>query len=95
MESNLSDPIFCYPDNVRFSWGPAKKSMKDLDIKVEWEADEEDGDEKEDIKQTRMNMFLKKPDKRKATNKQSIKKRQRLGFFKKLNLDIVSEVIKT
>ena len=42
MARNMEDKLFCYPDLVRFSWGPVKDACKDKGIKVEWEADEED-----------------------------------------------------
>jgi ribonuclease H2 subunit A len=38
----FGDPLFGYPNLVRFSWGPVKDIMKDKGVKVEWEADEED-----------------------------------------------------
>lgn len=39
---HMDDKVFCYPDLVRFSWGPVKDACKDNGITVEWEADEED-----------------------------------------------------
>ena len=57
LESNRLNPLFSFPDYVRFSWEPAKKVMKELDIKVEWQAEEDEEDEIGDVKQTRMNIF--------------------------------------
>ena len=42
LEKNLVDPVFCFPDIVRFSWGPAKKAIEERGVKVLWEAEEED-----------------------------------------------------
>lgn len=51
MDKNLSDNVFCFPDFVRFSWGPAKSAVMEKGVKVEWKADEEDENgEKEDTR---------------------------------------------
>ena len=37
-----SDPVFGFPDIVRFSWAPAKKLMDEVCTPCEWEPDEND-----------------------------------------------------
>ena len=69
--------------------------MKELDIKVEWQADEDEEDEKEDVNQTRMNMFLKKPETKKGVELQKMRKRPRLDYFRNVKLGVVSEIVKT
>mmetsp|Transcript_32731 Transcript_32731/g.75324 ORF Transcript_32731/g.75324 Transcript_32731/m.75324 type:complete len:386 (-) Transcript_32731:25-1182(-) len=50
MEQHLMDPVFGYPDLVRFSWGPVKKALSGKVpgvpvAKVEFEADDSDDEE--------------------------------------------------
>jgi len=45
MADNLCDPVFGWPDVVRFSWGPAKKTLLKDAALVTFEADEEEEDE--------------------------------------------------
>jgi hypothetical protein len=69
--------------------------MKEIDIKVEWQADEDEDEGKEDANQTRMNIFLKKPETKKGGKVQNMRKRPRLDYFKKVKLGVVSEIMKT
>mmetsp|Transcript_19824 Transcript_19824/g.57515 ORF Transcript_19824/g.57515 Transcript_19824/m.57515 type:complete len:340 (-) Transcript_19824:160-1179(-) len=82
IEKNLADPVFGYPDFVRFSWGPAKSALKDDGANVEWESDEED--DEDDDQQMSMSSFV--------LSKQP-KKKPRLECFEKLGLSPVLKVI--
>jgi len=50
LQENLVDPLFCYPDLVRFSWAPVKAAISGdptgrvAVARVEFEADEDDED---------------------------------------------------
>ncbi|GMH82819.1 hypothetical protein TrST_g8257 [Triparma strigata] len=66
MESNLVDKVFCYPDVIRFSWGPIKDRIEERGVPVVWE------DEDEETGQSSMSDFLGNSDGGK-------RKRQRLG----------------
>ncbi len=90
MINNFTDPVFCYPDFVRFSWGPAKLAIKEKGVKVEWQADEEN--EEENKHQMKMKTFLQA-----AAGEQnsSTKKRKRFEFFDSLKLNIVGKIVKT
>lgn len=51
LNQNKMDPIFVYPDVVRFSWGPIKKLLLNDTtsfVPVEFAADENDCDEPDD-----------------------------------------------
>lgn len=74
--------VFCYPDFVRFSWGPAKKAIEEHGVKVEWEADEDDDD---DSDQPRINSFL--------SSQKLSRKRSRTQYFEKRNLSVVDSII--
>ena len=51
---NLSDPLFAFPDAVRFSWAPVKTLIEEKGQKVLWEAEEDRKDGgAADEKQTR------------------------------------------
>ena len=95
MGGNLVDPVFCFPDFVRFSWGPAKKAVKENGVKVEWKADEEDDNgSREDNNQTKMNAFLQNVTKRKSmVSVTHPSKRRRFEFFDKMQLKSVTEMI--
>lgn len=96
MDKNLSDNVFCFPDFIRFSWGPAKSAVKERGVKVEWKAEEEDENgEKHDANQMKMNMFLQSVTKsnNSAAEVQS-RKRRRFDYFDKLKLSTVKEIVK-
>ena len=44
MHDNLRNPVFGWPDIVRFSWGPAKKALLADAALVQFEADDDDED---------------------------------------------------
>jgi ribonuclease H2 subunit A len=70
--SNLTDPVFCFPDFVRFSWAPAKDALKGENVAVvKWEADDEDGND--DELQMGLGSFL--------TGGKKGAKRRKLGTF--------------
>jgi ribonuclease H2 subunit A len=77
LEKHLGDAIFCYPDLVRFSWGPAKDAMKEKGVKIEWEADEDDQDEELKQQQGAFKAFM---------SGESINKKPRLAYFESRNL---------
>ena len=45
ISSNLSDPVFGFPDVVRFSWAPTKKAIDEGAAKIKWEADDDEDDD--------------------------------------------------
>lgn len=95
MEKNLTDDVFCFPDFVRFSWGPAKSAVKEKGAKVEWKAEEEDENgEKHDANQMKMNMFLQSVTKNNNPPAAQSRKRRRFDYFDKLKLSTVSEIVK-
>jgi hypothetical protein len=98
IHQNMIDPIFAYPDVVRFSWGPIKKQLlTDAPVLVEFEADEDDStaagddDEKHKIRlgikrqQEQMNLFLGKPNPEKS-------KPERLPYFERRKLQQVMKL---
>mmetsp|Transcript_13992 Transcript_13992/g.26329 ORF Transcript_13992/g.26329 Transcript_13992/m.26329 type:complete len:350 (-) Transcript_13992:105-1154(-) len=93
MDKNLSENVFCFPDFVRFSWGPAKSAVKEKGAKVEWKAEEEDENgERNDANQMKMNMFLQSVTKSKDFGQS--RKRRRFDYFDNLKLSVVSEIVK-
>ncbi|CAK4674237.1 unnamed protein product [Aphanomyces euteiches] len=70
------DPIFGYPNIVRFSWGTLE-SYKDRLVPVEWVHDKEDG------KPTGTQSIL---------SFMTTKKRKRSAYFTQNNLEVVSEL---
>jgi len=90
---NCADSVFCFPDFVRFSWGPAKLAVKEKGVKVKWQAEEEDENgEKEDANQMKMNMFLQSVTKKGTASR--IRKRRRFDYFEKVKLNAVTEIVK-
>ncbi len=91
LEKNLVDPVFGYPDLVRFSWGPAKAAMKeDGVVKVEWKAEEEDDESCKN--QMKMNAFLKAAT---ESGSNGWKKRKRCDVMEGLKLKTVGKIIAT
>jgi len=85
MEKNLADPVFCFPDFLRFSWGPAKQSVRDNAVLVEWEADEEDETNGNDThQQTRLSDFIDGNCRK--------RKKARFQVFEELGLSNVSSI---
>jgi len=90
MEDNLQCPLFCFPDVVRFSWGPAKNAVEESGYAVEFEGDEEEeedgGNSKAALKRQRdqMSIFLGK--------QQKEKKVKRYPFFERRGLQIVTQL---
>ena len=87
MNQNLADKIFGFPDLVRFSWGPAKKSMLEGGVAVEWEADQDDHDDDTKKQQVQMKAFL--------CGRRLDKKKPRLQYFDTRKLDRVTKLIET
>ena len=91
LEKNFANPVFGYPDLVRFSWGPAKAAMKEDGVaKVEWKAEEED--EENNKNQMKMNAFLKAST---GSGSNGCKKRKRCDVMEKVKLKIVGKIIAT
>uniref|UniRef100_A0A7S1GIL2 Ribonuclease n=1 Tax=Cyclophora tenuis TaxID=216820 RepID=A0A7S1GIL2_CYCTE len=89
MKRSLKDPVFCFPDLVRFSWGPAKQAVKDRGVPVEWQDDddeEEGGQEKKRMRE-QLKSFLGNGPKKKKT--------KRLGYFEQRKLKRVTRVIQS
>ena len=88
---NVDSP-FGFPDFVRFSWGPAKGALKEVDeggpgtrgLGVRWEADDDDEDER----QPSMDSFVtvKGGNKRRKGCLDGLRKRSRPGVFNDLGL---------
>jgi len=76
---NIFNSVFCYPDFVRFSWGPAKDAIKEHGVPIEWEADLEE--EEDDVRQPKLNAFIK------------VKKRARTSYFVKQKLTVVPSIL--
>ena len=89
--SNVDSP-FGFPDFVRFSWGPAKGALKEVDegvpgtrgLGVRWEADDDDEDER----QPSMDSFVtvKGGNRRRKGCLDGLRKRSRPGVFNDLGL---------
>lgn len=94
MEKNMSNPVFCYPDLVRFSWGPAKKITAQDGVKVEWEADDEDDEDEIGAgKRQQMNMNVFVLGATCGAEKRPLKnKRRRLAHFEKLGISSVTRL---
>lgn len=74
MDDTLQDPVFGYPDVVRFSWAPVKARLQDENIpKVVFAADLDDEEKDQIQSQKNMSMFL---------GKKEHKKRKRSSYFK-------------
>jgi len=80
LKKNVQDQVFCFPDFVRFSWGPAKIATQEEGVKVQWEADDEDED---DVQQLKVSDFM-------MAGKKS-KKRPRTEYFERRGLSIVTD----
>jgi len=103
LEKNFSDPIFCFPDFVRFSWNPVKTLIKERGAKVEWEAeeDEEEGgisEIRKDENQISMNSFLIPSSKRKTQlgsegAKQTQRKKQRYRYFDRMKVNAITKLL--
>lgn len=78
MTKNLQDPVFGYPDLVRFSWAPAKDALYKNAVTVEWEAEEED----DDLERGAMAAFI--------SGNGSSNKKPRLDYFERRKLDRVT-----
>lgn len=92
MDSNLMDGVFCFPDLVRFSWGPAKKAVEAGGVACEFEGDEEEEEEKKsenDVKrqQLQMQAFVGGGG---ASATKTTKKRKRAAYFEKRGLRSVT-----
>lgn len=72
MEEN-PDPVFGYPDIMRFSWAPSKQQMEKSGVPVVFRADLDDEEEFE--QKQGLSQFLQK-------------KRKRLGYFEKRNIGV-------
>ena len=95
MGKNLVDKVFCFPDFVRFSWGPARKAVKEDGVTVQWKADEEDENGvREDENQMKMNAFLQTVSKSKGSKAPPKKRQRRNDFFEKMKLNTVTELVK-
>lgn len=101
LEKNFSDPIFCFPDFIRFSWNPVKTLIKEHGTKVEWEAEEDEEEmgtgNRQDQNQISMNSFLLPSKKRNAqlqeSGKQTQKKKQRYRYFDRMKLNAITKII--
>ena len=92
MEGNQADPLFCFPDLVRFSWGPAKKAVETGGVNFEWEGDDEEEEKKtnsDEIKrqQLQMQAFVVG-----SSMEKPMKKRKRSGYFEKRGLHSVTQL---
>lgn len=77
ISKNLQDPVFGYPDLVRFSWAPAKDALSKNAVSVEWEADEEEDEFERNV----MAAFM--------AGDGSSNKKPRLGYFESRKLERV------
>lgn len=87
VEKNQSCPIFGFPDVVRFSWNPIKKTLEENAVNVMFEADEEDEDGDfgagKKRQRSQMNAFL---------SKGGDKKRKLYPFFERKKLQVVTHL---
>ena len=91
LKKNFVDPLFGYPDLVRFSWGPAKNAMKeDGIVKVEWKAEEEDDENSKN--QMKMNAFLKAAI---GSGSNGCKKRKRCDIMESAKINFIAKIIET
>mmetsp|Transcript_4176 Transcript_4176/g.6330 ORF Transcript_4176/g.6330 Transcript_4176/m.6330 type:complete len:369 (+) Transcript_4176:121-1227(+) len=100
LDQNLLDPVFCFPDLVRFSWGPAKNAAKDKGVLVEWEADEDDEDIQDSDGVARQQLSMSSfviGGKNKEAKKENLRvmKKRRTGYFEKIGLRSVTAIIET
>ncbi len=75
---DLADPVFGYPDILRFSWAPSKQQLENSGVPVQFLADLDDEDEYE--QQAGMSNFLQK-------------KRKRLGYFEKRKIGVKKSLL--
>mmetsp|Transcript_21500 Transcript_21500/g.51298 ORF Transcript_21500/g.51298 Transcript_21500/m.51298 type:complete len:392 (+) Transcript_21500:228-1403(+) len=74
---DLADPVFGYPDIVRFSWAPATQQLGDRGVPVVFRADLDE----EDLQQRKgLSSFLKA-------------KRKRLGYFEKRRIRVKNSLL--
>ena len=95
LEKNLADPVFCFPDLVRFSWGPVKKAVENGGIAFEWEGDEDDEEQKSDSdgvkrQQLQLNSFVVGSKEKQSIS--AVKKKPRLAYFEKRGLSAVVQL---
>jgi ribonuclease H2 subunit A len=96
LEKNLADPVFCFPDLVRFSWAPAKKALESGGASCEWEDDDDDQEEKKNDsdgvkrQQLQLNSFIVGSKKEKSIA--IVTKKPRLAYFEKRGLRSVVQL---
>lgn len=83
LEQSLHDPVFCFPDFVRFSWGPAKEAVKKYGNLVEWEADDDEDTDGDAHQQTKLSDF----------NDSGRKRKRRFPIFEELGLSVVTNLV--
>jgi hypothetical protein len=76
----LADPVFGYPDIMRFSWAPSKQQLNENGVPVTFHADLDD--EEEFDQQKGMANFLK-----------GKRKRKRLGYFEKRKIGVKNFIL--
>lgn len=92
---NLADPVFCFPDLVRFSWAPAKKAVKTGGINSEWEDDDDEEEKKSDSdgvkrQQLQLNSFIVGSKEKRSVA--TVTKKPRLAYFEKRGLRSVVQL---
>jgi len=102
LERHLSCPVFGYPDVVRFTWGPVKKSLSKRGAKVEFVADKDEEDEEEQYsiqkQREQMSIFLGKAKSSSgggggAGSATTFgRKRKRYSFFERKGLGVVDDL---
>jgi ribonuclease H2 subunit A len=94
MEANLLDPVFCFPDIVRFSWAPVKNTIKEKGVGVRFKADDDD-EEQSNTNQMKMNMLLQNIVKKDGVQVAvGPKKKRRFEYFDRAKIRVVSELVK-
>jgi len=93
MHDNLRDPVFGWPDLVRFSWGPAKKSLLNDEraALVEFEADDEEEDDELMLDAAAMAGRKRQQDQMSAFLNKG-KKDRRLPYFERNHLKTVTNI---
>lgn len=94
LDESLDDPVFCFPDLVRFSWAPAKAAVESKGARVEWESEEREknnpnGDLLTSNQQTSRNRFLAE---RGSDSTVHQRKKSRGAIFNQLGLEIVENI---
>ena len=94
MRDHLSDPIFGFPDVVRFSWAPTKKLLAAAATAVTFAADEQENDDEDDAENHKILLGRKRQQQAMSAflSTGTTKRKKRLPYFERRKLQVVTKL---